>query len=191
MYVLSVPHFIPCAAHADNFFSLACSQLKGGDALLYHSLRLYKLSPELRWAAGGYIWPVDSTVDCGSFVRGITQSPPSHQRSPSLTQYPTYPMSPNGRHRRAYSGVPRNAFAMYRDSHSDSTEEDEFEDAGTLRDRVEHSGASLISQEGIQVLTDDVLGSKGETITKERVPYVSGGSIDKLVINVLLVVYVQ
>lgn len=80
---------------------------------------------------------------------------------------------------------------MYRDSHSDSTEEDELEEAGTLRDRVEDSGASLISQEGITVLTDDVFGSKGDTITKERVPYVSGGCIDKLVINVLLVVYVQ
>lgn len=167
-------------------------QLKGGDALLYHSLRLYKLSPELRWAAGGYIWPVDSAVDCGSFVRGIPQIPATHQRSPSLVGHPAYPISPSGRHRRAYSGVPRNAFTMYHGSHSDSTEEDDLEEAGTLRDRVEDSGASLISQEGIHVLTEDVIGRNDDsnTVTKERVPYVSGGNLDRLVINVLLVVYV-
>ena len=151
--------------------------------MLYHSLRLYKLSPELRWAAGGYIWPVDSTVDCGSFIRSIPQIPLT--RSPQV-----YPMSPNGRHRRQYSGVPRNAYAMYRDSHSDSTEEDELEEAGTLRDRVEDSGARLMVHEGINVLADEVLGPNGDSITKERVPYVSGGGLDKLVINVLMVVYV-
>ena len=39
--------------------------MKGGDSILYHALKLYKLLPELRWAAGGYIWPVDRTVEWG------------------------------------------------------------------------------------------------------------------------------
>jgi hypothetical protein len=39
------------------------TQLKGGDSLLYHAIKVYKLIPELRWTAGGYIWPVDRSVD--------------------------------------------------------------------------------------------------------------------------------
>ncbi|KAJ7177261.1 hypothetical protein C8R43DRAFT_974722 [Mycena crocata] len=31
--------------------------LKGGDSILYHVLKLYKLGPALHWTAGGYIWP--------------------------------------------------------------------------------------------------------------------------------------
>lgn len=34
-------------------------ELKGGDSLLYHALKLFKLMPELHWSAGGYMWPVD------------------------------------------------------------------------------------------------------------------------------------
>ena len=40
-----------------------CLQLKGGDSLLYHALKVYKLAPEIRWTAGGYIWAPDQTVD--------------------------------------------------------------------------------------------------------------------------------
>ncbi|THH09011.1 hypothetical protein EW145_g2319 [Phellinidium pouzarii] len=170
---------------ADVLAESMVPHLKGGDALLYHSLRLYKLFPELRWAAGGYVWPVDSTVVCGTFVRGSPHASLHTPRSPLA-----YPMSPNGRHRRAYSGVPRNAFPLY--SGSDSTDEDELErehEAGALRDYVEDSGAVLLVQEGIHVLADDALGA-GDSVTKERVPFVSAGGLDKLVINVLLVVYI-
>ncbi|KAH8112813.1 hypothetical protein DFH11DRAFT_1604082 [Phellopilus nigrolimitatus] len=179
---------------ADVLAESLVPHLKGGDALLYHSLRLYKLLPELRWAAGGYIWPVDSTVECGSFVRGSPhashhpRSPLAHPMSPMAVS----PMSPSGRHRRAYSGVPRSGFSLYRDSGSDSTDEDELErehEAGALRNRVEDSGAILLAQAGITLLADETLGAS-DTVTKERVPYISAGGLDKLVINVLLVVYV-
>ncbi|KAL0945876.1 hypothetical protein HGRIS_012159 [Hohenbuehelia grisea] len=47
---------------ADVLAESLVPELKGGDSLLYHALKLYKLTPELHWAAGGYIWPVDSTI---------------------------------------------------------------------------------------------------------------------------------
>ncbi|KAJ7663166.1 hypothetical protein DFH06DRAFT_1189508 [Mycena polygramma] len=37
--------------------------LKGGDSVLYQSLKLYKLAPVLHYSAGGYIWPVDRPVE--------------------------------------------------------------------------------------------------------------------------------
>jgi hypothetical protein len=47
-----VPHvwfLTPPPRFADRFFS----QLKAGDCLLYHSIKLYQLNPELHWTAGG------------------------------------------------------------------------------------------------------------------------------------------
>nr|GAT51333.1 predicted protein [Mycena chlorophos] len=39
-------------------------QLKGGDALLYTALRsAFKLSPALHYTAGGYLWPLDRPVE--------------------------------------------------------------------------------------------------------------------------------
>ncbi|KAH9929872.1 uncharacterized protein BXZ73DRAFT_77991 [Epithele typhae] len=37
--------------------------LKGGDSMLLPALKICKLVPELRWTVGGYIWPVDQTVE--------------------------------------------------------------------------------------------------------------------------------
>jgi hypothetical protein len=60
-------------------------------------------------------------------------------------------------------------------------------EAEALRLRVESSGAIPITEAEITVLNDlDGLGSIG----KERVPFVSGGELEKLVVNVLLVAYV-
>ncbi|KAL5520878.1 hypothetical protein ACEPAF_2881 [Sanghuangporus sanghuang] len=161
--------------------------LKGGDALLYHSLRLYKLAPELRWAAGGYIWPVDSTVECGSFFH---HSPRSHYLRGPLSPTKTL-MSPSIRTRRGYPGPPRNGngFSLY-DPGSDVTDDDDLDDAAALRTRVEESGAVPIASEGIKVLPDDTLGA-GDSVTKERVPYISAGGLEKLIINVLLVAHVS
>ena len=33
---------------------------------MYHALKVFKLAPELHLAAGGYIWPIDRMVECGS-----------------------------------------------------------------------------------------------------------------------------
>src|SRR4051812_49414808 len=57
------------------------NQLKGGDSLLYYALKLYKLTPEIRWTAGGYVWPIDRLVDCdGDF--GNETAHPNRMASP-------------------------------------------------------------------------------------------------------------
>ena len=58
-----------------------------------------------------------------------------------------------------------------------------------LRNRVQDSGAVHLSEVDITILADDTLSDAG-AITKERVAYVSSGVLDKLVVNVLLVVFV-
>ena len=62
--------------------------------------------------------------------------------------------------------------------------EDEEDD---LRTRVEKSGAIPITDTDIMLLNDvSVVGP----ISKERVPFVQAGEMEKLVVNVLMVVYV-
>jgi hypothetical protein len=57
----------------------------------------------------------------------------------------------------------------------------------SLRARVEESGAVLLSEADITILSD---WQAGVPISKERVPFVSNGELEKLVVNVLLVTYV-
>lgn len=39
--------------------------------LVYNAFKLHKLSPELHWTAGGYIWPADRTLeDFGDDIAG-------------------------------------------------------------------------------------------------------------------------
>ncbi|KAA1475317.1 hypothetical protein DENSPDRAFT_860763 [Dentipellis sp. KUC8613] len=148
---------------ADVLAETLVPYLKGGDSLLYHALKLYKLSPELRWTAGGYIWPVDRTVECGP--EPTEGSPYGGRRSL------------NGTRRQP---AVRGAFSVYGD------EGDEEGDIELLRSRVEESGAIPLSEADIILLTDKNSG----VISKERVPLVSSGALDKLVVNVLMVVYV-
>ena len=155
MYVLSQIHLFSPSI----LTRLCCDQLKGGDSLLYHAIKVYKLTPELHWAAGGYIWPLDRLVDCGVDMPFFNrQSPPS-------------------------VGAPlRGVF-----SPSGSVHGHDIEESDKLRSRVEGSAAILLSEAGIVILTDhDSLGPTG----KERAPFVSGGMLEKLVVNVLLVAYV-
>jgi hypothetical protein len=70
-----------------------------------------------------------------------------------------------------------------------------YPDAGdhiiNLQHRVEQSGAMPLAEADIVLLADkDMSGSMSGTISKERVPLVSKGLLDKLVVNILLVVYV-
>lgn len=64
----------------------------------------------------------------------------------------------------------------------------EMEERDSLRWRVENSGAIPIADAEIMVMSDP--NAPGVSITKERVPFVSGGQLEKLVVNVMLVVYV-
>jgi hypothetical protein len=125
---------------------------------------LYKLSPELRWTAGGYIWPVDRSVECGpEVIDGSSYGSPG---------------------RRPVSGVMSGAYG--------ASPYGEGEDhIINLRHRVEQSGAVLLAEADIVLLADkDTSGSMSGAISKERVPLVTGGVLDKLVVNILLVVYV-
>jgi len=134
--------------------------LKGGDSILYHAVKLYKLVPELRWTAGGYIWPVDRVVECGpEVIDGSSYGSPT--RRPQVVGYGASPYVEGE------------------------------EQIINLQHRVEQSGAIPLAEADIVLLADkDTSGSMSGTISKERVPLVSGGLLDKLVVNILLVVYV-
>jgi hypothetical protein len=137
--------------------------LKGGDSLLYHALVAYKLNPELHWTAGGYIWPVDRTVNWGS--DDITADHGA---------------------RRSFGGGAKGSPAVHGPfgiSYAPGTQAE----AEILRLRIEGSGAIPISEANVFILTDwESPGPAG----KERVPFVENGELQKLVVNVLLVTYV-
>ncbi|KZP20351.1 hypothetical protein FIBSPDRAFT_742497 [Athelia psychrophila] len=125
--------------------------LKGGDALLYHAMKIYKLAPELHWYAGGYIWPKDLPVA----VSGEIAEDPLTPQAPPV----------------------RGAFQY----------DNPDEPADDLRTRVEQSGAVLLSEADITILSDwQGVGA----VSKERVPFISQGELEKLVVNILLVVFV-
>ncbi len=68
---------------------------------------------------------------------------------------------------------------------------DEDDHIINLQHRVEQSGAVPLAEADIVLLADkDMSGSMSGSISKERVPLVSKGLLDKLVVNILLVVYV-
>lgn len=148
--------------------------LNGADSLLYHAMKLYKLAPELRWSAGGYIWPVDRIVECSDDIDPMIPIPramPGGIITDGPYRSPTTP------------GVfsPMNI--------TPELNSVEVEERGNLRWRVENSGAIPIAEADIMVMSLD-LNSPGVAVTKERVPFVSGGQLDKLVVNVMLVVFV-
>lgn len=127
--------------------------------MLYHALKVYKLAPELRWTAGGYVWSVDQTVDISS-----------DDGSGPITTRTSRP------------GVPpvRGTFSTQGDYDDNETDD--------LRAKVERSGGIPLAEAEIDVLNDPVYPGP---ISKERVPFVSAsGDIERLVVNVLVVVYV-
>jgi hypothetical protein len=156
-----VPYVSICTQSTQSIARLTCDkQLKGGDSLLYHTLVAYKLNPELHWTAGGYIWPVDRTVnwDGHSVDYGARRS----------------------------FGAPKGVPAV-RGPFGISYAPDPQAEAESLRLRIESSGAIPIFDADVFILTDwESPGPAG----KERVPFVADGELQKLVVNVLLVTYV-
>jgi hypothetical protein len=133
---------------------------------------VYKLAPELHWAAGGYIWPIDRTVECGhegadSPTTAALMSFAAGYNSPAKRSAPMRPLS--------YYGDP---------------EDDEAEilrvEADIMRLRVEEGGAVSLADAEIFILSDWAPGP----MTKEKVYFSSNGELEKLVVNVLLVTYV-
>ncbi|PCH37439.1 hypothetical protein WOLCODRAFT_167493 [Wolfiporia cocos MD-104 SS10] len=143
------------------------ANLKGGDSVLYHAIKLYKLAPELRWTAGGYIWPVDQTVQIGSDSSDSPNSVNAHIPTSFVDGGRSPPM--------------RGLFSAAGPGSSDLGDED------GLRRRIKKSGATAIADTDIIILSN--VGLKG-TISKERVPFVHSGELERLVVNVLLVVFV-
>ncbi|KAG6824877.1 hypothetical protein H0H92_005558 [Tricholoma furcatifolium] len=127
--------------------------LRGGDSLLYHAFKLFKLTPELHWTAGGYVWPTDRSLDklhvAPESVIGV---PPVHG---------PFNQNPLGGSL----------------------------DKMTIRARVEDSGALLFADAGITVVSQ-VLDASTQVVGKERVYFVSNGELEKLVVNISLVVFV-
>ena len=128
-------------------------------------MKLYKLEPELRWSAGAYIWPVDQTVD---FTLEIVDGP--------LVTSP----------RNSVHGSPPQK-SILSPSRSGSSASDAGSSTEDLRSKVERSGAIPLAATGITILSAP---SSPGGVGKERVPFVQGGELEKLVVTVLLVVYV-
>lgn len=136
-------------------------KLKSGDALLYHSLKLYRLSPELQYTAGGYIWPVDRTIE---LLGDVADSKPIYPGSGSFC-LASRPLA------RSTVG------SVYADPDDEET--------ANLRARVEDNGAIPLSEAEVSILSEPV-----PIAGRERVYFVSKGELEKLVVNVLVVVYV-
>ncbi|KAF9237135.1 hypothetical protein BU15DRAFT_88852 [Melanogaster broomeanus] len=138
--------------------------LKGSDSLLYHALKVYKLAPELHWAAGGYIWPIDRAVECGS-------DGPDSPTTAALLSFAAGYNSPSKR------SLPMRPMSYY---------EIMKVEADLMRLRVEEGGAVSLAEAEIFILSDWARGPR----TKEKVYFSSNGELEKLVVNVLLVTYV-
>ncbi|KAI0752755.1 hypothetical protein C8Q80DRAFT_1303029 [Daedaleopsis nitida] len=144
--------------------------LKGGDSVVYHALKLYKLAPELRWTAGGYIWPVDQTVEI-------------------VTENPDSPTASVGRGSLSGSSKSSRGMPPIRGPFGSASSEPGEDETDDIRQKVVKSGAIPLAGTDIQILSDHV--TFPGVISREKVPFVSGmGDMEKLVVNVLLVVYV-
>ncbi|KAJ3514418.1 hypothetical protein NLJ89_g2387 [Agrocybe chaxingu] len=155
------------------------TQLKGADALLYDAFKFHKLAPELHWTAGGYVWPQDHTLEF--FGDDIAHRPPNPRGSPNINR------SPFGGPRGGANIPPvRGAFGAYGGNPTSPYHNEEETD--TLRARVEGSGAVSLEAANITLLTD--FNNPAPTVGRERVYFVSNGELEKLVVNILLVVYI-
>ncbi|KAH8827110.1 hypothetical protein DL96DRAFT_1669786 [Flagelloscypha sp. PMI_526] len=143
--------------------------LKGGDSMLYHAFKLFKLSPELHYFAGGFMWPVDMTVELlADDSGGLTPSSASLQRSPMMVQRTSSHKRASSRGRTASV-----AGSTYGDGNDD------------LRAMVEASGASHYTAHQVNILTDPAT----TTVGREKVYFV-GDELEILRVHVLLIVFV-
>ena len=129
--------------------------MKGVDLLVYNAFKLHKLSPELHWTAGGYIWPADRTLEDfgGNDIAAAAATSTSH--------------------------------AMMMNN----------QEVDAIRLRVEASGAVSLSKANVTVLNDWIITTSSLNVAppargEERIYFVSNGELEKLVLNVLVVIYV-
>ncbi|QRV99079.1 hypothetical protein RhiJN_27098 [Ceratobasidium sp. AG-Ba] len=149
--------------------------LKGADAVLYHAVKIYKLQPQLRYCAGGYIWPVDKPALILDSNRSGPQSATPFRtvgRSRSLTR--------EGRSQSNLGGS--------RELQIYNRRQEQEEDAD-LADKVQRGGAVPLADENITLLHSPEQGH----IAKERVPFLANdaeNTLDHLYVNVVLVVFI-
>ncbi|KAB5592963.1 hypothetical protein CTheo_3598 [Ceratobasidium theobromae] len=138
--------------------------LKGADAILYHAVKIYKLQPQLRYCAGGFIWPVDKPALIVDSAR-----PPQS----------TTPFKRAGRSR-----------SLTRDSQLQAYQRrQEYEEDAELAEKVQRGGAVPLADENITLLHSPEQGH----IAKERVPFLASdaeNTLDHLYVNVVLVVFI-
>ncbi|KAF4613027.1 hypothetical protein D9613_010828 [Agrocybe pediades] len=163
---------------AETTANTLVTQLKGADALLFEAFKFHKLTPELHWTAGGYVWAADKTLE-------LFGDDPRDQgtNNPLKTISPAYGRAPFGNSINGPSVHPvRGAFGSFPDPNygADETE--------TIRMRVQQSGGVAIADANITLLTD--YKNPAPSVGREKVFFVSKGELEKLVVNVLLVVYV-
>ena len=130
--------------------------------LIYNAFKFHKLSPELHWTAGGYIWPADRTLEF--FEDDITNAPRAGGRMPFGASSPPV-----------------------RGNFGPTPNDQEFD---AIRSRVEASGARSLVDANITVLSDWSNLNVPPVIGRQRVYFVSNGELEKLVLNALVVIYV-
>ncbi|KAF9531207.1 hypothetical protein CPB83DRAFT_849558 [Crepidotus variabilis] len=157
---------------ADEVANAIVPQLKGGDALLYDAFKFHKLVPELHWTAGGYIWPVDQTLEY--FVDDVARTTAARGISSPSTPYARN-LPGRGGPTGGYGGNP-------------TTGAYGGDEGNGLVPRVQASGAVSLADAGVMLMTD--YNNPSPSIGKMRVNFVSSGELTKLVVNVLLVVYI-
>ncbi|KAJ3571641.1 hypothetical protein NP233_g3611 [Leucocoprinus birnbaumii] len=177
-------------------------QLKGGDALLYQAFKMYKLSPELQWTAGGYVWPPNMAIQFPT--EDITTGHPNAKslynnvRMPGFNVQRGYGVPGREEHlppvRGAFAGAPY---------HTAGGHELGDTEADILRIKVEEAGGVPLAEAEIQICTE-VDGSPKSVpygmprpnpsstnpVGVEHVYFISSGELEKLVVNTLLVVYI-
>ncbi|KAJ7058740.1 hypothetical protein C8F01DRAFT_1370941 [Mycena amicta] len=157
-------------------------QLKGGDALLHTTFKNYfKLAPTLHYTAGGYLWPQDRCVE-------MFDEDPGLQRQQGFT---SLPHADALRARVAASGaVPLTeaGVALLTDWRAGAGA---GAGAGGGAGGYAAVGAGGYGGSGAGYGAGPGGGQGGETpVGKARVHFVSNGLLEKLVVNVCVVVYV-
>lgn len=168
---------------------------------MYHALRLFKLTPELRWAAAGYVWPVDKTVQISTYVERENSRPRTNINYPYST--PNSPAQGSRASRQRRRSVSRPAatydagpgalgmtgvgtYAQGSRSVIVDTEEDDEYGYEEMRDLVVEGGAVPLQECDILMLTP-----RDQSVSREKVTFVYGGLLDRLYVNILLLLYVQ
>lgn len=187
------------------FFKKKHFQLKGGDALLYQAFKLYKLSPELQWTAGGYVWPANTAIQFPT--QDITSRHQSATNALFTARTPGFHVQ-----RRGY-GVPtcersprffsQKLTPLIIQTATGGKHELVEAEVDILRAKIEETGGILLVDTGIQICTESEGSPNLPTpygmpkpalpLTKvgtEHVYFVLAGELEKLVVNTLLVVYI-